>query len=88
MNWEAADNTERVIQPMVSVPRFVEAYDAGRDFADRWTAVFPDRTIYTMTDEGKYHYEGKGSIAKIRMTHRKIERVPEMVLEAIRNLMP
>lgn len=76
------------IIPMVPVPPHVRVYDSGPDFHDRFTVVFPDDSIYTMSTNamspiGMCQYAGTVQNVPFDPDAIRVEMIPDHVAQRI-----
>jgi hypothetical protein len=77
--------------PMVAVPDGVRVYDSGPDYFDRFTVIFKDGALYTMStnalsDRGICRFEGMQNEVPRDPKAKMVEFVPAHVAERIKLL--
>lgn len=77
--------------PMVAVPNGVRVYDSGPDYFDRFTVIFQDGCLFTMSTNamsprGICRFEGQASSVPFDKNAKQVEFVPQHVAEKIRQL--
>lgn len=77
--------------PMVAVPAGVRVYDSGPDYFDRFTVIFQDGALYTMStnalsDRGICRFEGMQNEVPLDSQAKMVEFIPVHVAERIKML--
>lgn len=77
--------------PMVAVPNGVRVYDSGPDYFDRFTVIFQDGSLFTMSTNamsprGFCRFEGLADRVPFDKDAKQVDFVPAHVAEKIKQL--